>query len=114
MIKMDAVVRFALGVVMVFFSLDITEATAQKTDSATASSDKPNIVLILCDNLGYGDVQCLNPTRGKIKTPSVDKLALSGKPIESSRAGMIHNSIDGHFAYRQGKWKLCLAKGSGG
>ncbi|SMP43607.1 Arylsulfatase A [Neorhodopirellula lusitana] len=40
--------------------------------------------------------------------------ALSGKPIESSRAGVIHHSIDGHFAYRQGKWKLCLAKGSGG
>ncbi|MGB7325108.1 MAG: arylsulfatase [Rubripirellula sp.] len=40
--------------------------------------------------------------------------ALSGKPVESSRAGVIHHSIDGHFAYRQGKWKLCLAKGSGG
>ena len=27
---------------------------------------------------------------------------------------MIHHSISGHFAYRQGKWKLCLAKASGG
>lgn len=40
--------------------------------------------------------------------------ALSGKPIESSRAGVIHHSISGHFAYRQGKWKLALAKASGG
>ena len=27
---------------------------------------------------------------------------------------MIHHSISGHFAYRQGKWKLLLAKASGG
>ncbi|HIE96392.1 MAG TPA: arylsulfatase [Planctomycetes bacterium] len=40
--------------------------------------------------------------------------ALAGKPIESTRAGVIHHSISGHFAYRQGKWKLCLAKASGG
>nr|WRX36725.1 hypothetical protein [uncultured bacterium] len=40
--------------------------------------------------------------------------ALSGKPIVSTRAGVIHHAIRGHFAYRQGKWKLCLAKGSGG
>lgn len=42
------------------------------------------------------------------------KPALSGQPIVSTRAGLIHHSIGGHFAYRQGKWKLLLAKGSGG
>jgi arylsulfatase A len=40
--------------------------------------------------------------------------ALSGKPIKSSRKGVIHHSISGHFGYRQGKWKLILARGSGG
>ncbi|TWT50353.1 Arylsulfatase [Rubripirellula amarantea] len=40
--------------------------------------------------------------------------ALLGKPIESTRAGVIHHSHSGHFAYRLGKWKLCLARGSGG
>jgi arylsulfatase A len=40
--------------------------------------------------------------------------ALLGKPIESSRAGVIHHSVSGHFAYRQGDWKLALARGSGG
>ena len=40
--------------------------------------------------------------------------ALKGQEIQSSRAGVIHHSIPGHFAYRQGKWKLLLAKGSGG
>ena len=40
--------------------------------------------------------------------------ALSGKPIESTRKGVIHHSISGHFGYREGKWKLILARGSGG
>lgn len=40
--------------------------------------------------------------------------ALSGEEIASSRAGVIHHSISGHFGYRQGKWKLLLAKGSAG
>lgn len=39
---------------------------------------------------------------------------LSGKPIVSTRAGVIHHSVSGHFAYRQGNWKLILARGSGG
>jgi arylsulfatase A-like enzyme len=40
--------------------------------------------------------------------------ALKGEPIVSTRNGIIHHSISGHFSYRQGKWKLLLAKGSGG
>lgn len=40
--------------------------------------------------------------------------ALFGEPIASTRNGIVHHSISGHFAYRQGKWKLVLARGSGG
>lgn len=39
---------------------------------------KPNIIVILADDLGYGDVQCNNPQRGKILTPNIDKLASQG------------------------------------
>lgn len=43
-----------------------------------AAAQSPNIVYILADDLGYGDVQCLNPERGKIPTPKMDKLAADG------------------------------------
>ena len=39
---------------------------------------RPNIVVIYADDLGYGDVQCYNRERGKIPTPHIDSLALQG------------------------------------
>ena len=45
---------------------------------AFAAAQKPNILVILADDLGYGDVQCYNPERGKIPTPNIDKLASQG------------------------------------
>lgn len=38
---------------------------------------KPNIVFILADDLGYGDVGCYNPA-SKIPTPNMDRLAKEG------------------------------------
>ena len=51
-------------------------AVLNAADAPQAS--KPNIVYILCDDLGYGDVHCLNPQRGKIATPHIDRLAGQG------------------------------------
>ena len=42
------------------------------------ASPPPNLVYILADDLGYGDVACLNPERGRIPTPCVDALAGQG------------------------------------
>ena len=39
--------------------------------------NRPNFVYILADDLGYGDVRCLNPN-GKISTPNMDRLAAAG------------------------------------
>lgn len=46
--------------------------------AAGAEADRPNIVVILADDLGYGDVQCYNPQRGRIPTPHIDRLAAQG------------------------------------
>jgi len=54
-----------LGIASLLFSLSLFAA------------DKPNILYILCDDLGYGDVSALNPN-GKIRTPHMDRLAREG------------------------------------
>ena len=37
----------------------------------------PNIIYVLADDLGYGDISTFNP-EGKIKTPNIDQLAVEG------------------------------------
>ncbi len=41
------------------------------------TADLPNIVYILADDLGYGDLGCYNPA-SKIPTPRLDQLAMQG------------------------------------
>jgi len=45
--------------------------------AADAPQAKPNIVYILADDLGYGDVGCYNPA-SRIPTPNLDRLATEG------------------------------------
>ena len=47
--------------------------------SSTKASQplKPNILLILADDLGYGDLRCYNP-ESKVPTPHLDRLAREG------------------------------------
>lgn len=44
---------------------------------AADASPKPNIVVILADDLGYGDVSCYN-AQSKVPTPRIDQLAREG------------------------------------
>src|SRR5436309_10366941 len=46
---------------------------------------KPNIIFILSDDLGYGDLGCYG--QKKIKTPNIDKLAAEGIRFTSCYAG---------------------------
>ncbi len=46
-------------------------------DSQGAYFSYPNIIYILADDMGYGDVSAYNPS-GKIKTPHIDRLAKEG------------------------------------
>jgi len=46
-------------------------------DSIKETDEKPNVIIIYTDDLGYGDVTCYNP-RSKIQTPNIDKLAADG------------------------------------
>jgi len=62
-----------------------------------ASANKPNIIIILCDDLGYGDIGCFGDT--VIRTPNIDRLAETGVKLTNfyasapvcspSRAGLL-------------------------
>jgi len=48
-------------------------------------ASKPNIVIILADDLGYGDPGCYNP-KSKIATPNIDRLAREGLMFTDAHA----------------------------
>jgi arylsulfatase A len=45
----------------------------------------PNIIVILADDLGWGDVSCNQP-KGKVRTPAIDKLASEGMRFTNAHA----------------------------
>ncbi len=73
---------------------------------------QPNVVLLLADDMGYGEVQHLNPKRGKIATPYLDALAQSGMVFTDAHSGSAvctptrYGLMTGRYA-----WRTRLQKG---
>jgi arylsulfatase A-like enzyme len=70
---MKFIKQHRLNSFVLLFSVNL--ATGFASDSI---ADAPNIVLILADDLGYGDVMCNHP-KSLIPTPNIDKLASQGR-----------------------------------
>ena len=70
---------------------------------ANAQTKKPNIVLIIADDMGYSDITCFG---GEIQTPNIDALAKSGLratnfyvgPTCSPTRSMLLSGCDHHVA----------------
>lgn len=60
--------------------LAAANAAAQK-----ATPERPNIVFILADDMGYGDLHCYG--NKYIETPNIDRLAAAGTRFEQAYAG---------------------------
>ena len=58
-------------------SISIISCQTEKKDKAESTAKSPNIIYILADDLGYGDLKCFNP-EGKIATPNIDAMAANG------------------------------------
>ena len=71
-----------------------------------APAKQPNIIFILCDDLGYGDVQCLGGNRSKIPTPHMDRLAREGMVFTEAHSGSAvctptrYGVLTGRYAWR--------------
>ncbi len=79
---------------------------AAGTLSAAEPTQKPNIVLILTDDVGFGDVGCYGAT--KVKTPNIDRLAREGRrftDVHSASAVCTPSRyalLTGEYPFRQG------------
>ncbi|MDX9881050.1 MAG: arylsulfatase [Prolixibacteraceae bacterium] len=109
---------FSLGIV----STGTNTCTKQTTTSMVNNKvDKPNIIYILADDLGYGDLSCYG--QKKFNTPNIDKLASEGMLFTRhyagctvcapSRSSLLTGKDTGHTPIRgnkdfgeEGQWPL--------
>src|SRR5210317_1543445 len=49
------------------------------TGAMTLAADRPNIVIILADDLGYGSLNSYGADEAHIRTPNIDRLAKQGR-----------------------------------
>lgn len=67
---------------------------------------KPNIVIMLADDMGFGELSCLNPERGKIPTPQLDRIAEQGMIFNDAHSGSSvctptrYGLLTGRYAWR--------------
>jgi len=81
--------------------------THEPARAAAAANDRPNIVFILADDLGYGDVACYNP-ESKVPTPNLDALAAEGVRLTDAHSPATvctptrYSLLTGRMAFRTG------------
>lgn len=63
------------------------------TVSTLSAQSSLNVVYILADDMGYGDISCYNPF-SKIPTPTLDALAASGMMFTDA-----HSNSAGKYSY---------------
>jgi arylsulfatase A-like enzyme len=79
--------------------------SAATSFSNAQSSEKPNIILIYADDLGYGDVSCYGAT--SIKTPNIDRLASEGLRFTNAHCTSAtstpsrYSLLTGEYAWRR-------------
>jgi arylsulfatase A-like enzyme len=79
---------------------------ARRAEAAT----RPNIVVILADDLGYGDTSCYGATR--VRTPNIDRLAARGLRFTDAHTSAAtctpsrYSLLTGEYAFRIPKAKV--------
>ncbi len=82
-------------------------ALAHRSAVAKGTGQMPNIVFILADDLGYGDVACYNP-ECKVPTPNIDRLAEQGIRFTDAHSPSTvctparYSLLTGRMAFRTG------------
>lgn len=94
------------SLILLLATTGVTGLTSCGTAHQAEKTAKPNIVYIICDDLGYGDVSFLNPQHGKIATPNIDKLASQGMTFTDAHSASSvstpsrYGVLTGRYAWR--------------
>jgi arylsulfatase A len=89
--------------------LAIIVFTAQREllgDDAGKKPQRPNIVIILADDLGWGSVGCYGADPGLVRTPNIDRLAREGRRFtDASTTSSVctptrYSLLTGEYAWR--------------
>ncbi len=94
-----------------FLFSGLLAASLSSIYGAEKNNDKPNIIFILCDDMGYGDLGCYG--QKYINTPNIDRMAeegmrftqaYAGSPVSApSRATIMTGQHSGHTHVRGNK-----------
>ncbi|MFW6277763.1 MAG: sulfatase-like hydrolase/transferase, partial [Prolixibacteraceae bacterium] len=68
-----------------FFIVSLFFVSCQNQNQKETTPEKPNIVYILADDLGYGDLSCYGQTH--FETPNIDNLAENGMKFTQHYSG---------------------------
>ncbi|NBC67325.1 MAG: sulfatase-like hydrolase/transferase [Bacteroidetes bacterium] len=79
-IELSALYIFLIGLVLL-----LAGCNSLQDDDNSEVTGNPNILLILVDDMGYGDLKSYNP-QSKIPTPTLDKLANEGMRFTDAHA----------------------------
>lgn len=72
-----------LSTIIVFIFVQISFSLFAQPDNLKAV-DKPNIIFILTDDMGFGDISCFN---GTYQTPNIDLMAAEGRKFTGYYSG---------------------------
>ncbi len=91
---------------LVFCFVEFVLCNASYSQQIVHGTVAPNIVYILADDLGYGDIHALNPLRCKISTPQIDHFASQGMVFTDAHSGSSvctptrYGLLTGRYAWR--------------
>ncbi|NND97864.1 MAG: arylsulfatase [Pirellulaceae bacterium] len=91
--------------IVLCWSLTNSNSSLHAATTDTINKTLPNIVVILADDLGYGDIGCYNP-ESKIPTPHIDRLASQGMRFTDAHSPSTvctptrYSLLTGHMAFR--------------
>ncbi|MEM9888706.1 MAG: arylsulfatase [Bacteroidota bacterium] len=106
--KSHFISRYILSFLFFAFFLSCKQV---KNKAAVKTAHLPNVIYILADDLGYGDLSCYNED-SKIVTPNIDRLAAGGMKFMDAHSGSSvctptrYGILTGRYA-----WRTYLEKG---